>query len=67
MKCCQCPNCKKHQELIPQKISKLVREGAVSRFVCDSCGYATQIVAEKQGKDRVILFFAMAEVEECGE
>ncbi len=64
MKYCKCPKCKNKQELIPQKLGEMINQNAVKRFSCDSCGYSTQIVAEKQGKDRVVLFFAMAEVED---
>lgn len=64
MKYCKCPKCKNRQELIPKHLMEMIQHGAVKMFNCDSCAYSTQIVAEKQRHDRVILFFAMSEVED---
>ena len=64
MKCCKCPKCKNKQELYPRKLADMINLNSVKRFICDSCGFGTQIVAERQGKDRVVLFFAMSEVED---
>lgn len=67
MKCCKCPKCNRSQELVPGHLSEMVNHNAVKMFICDSCAYRTQIVAEKQHKGRVVLFFALSEVEDCRE
>jgi rubredoxin len=62
MKYCLCPKCNNRQELYSKKIHEMVSMGQVKRFVCDSCGHAAEVVAEKQGCDRVVIFFAMGEI-----
>jgi len=64
MKICKCPKCGYRQELFDKKVNELVNFNSVKRFDCDSCGFSTQVVAEKQHDGRVVLFFAMSEIEE---
>ena len=64
MKRAKCPNCKFYQDLDARKISRIVQLGDVGRFVCDGCGFSTEIVVEKQHKERYVVFFAMSEIKD---
>jgi rubredoxin len=62
MKYCICPECKSRQEIHDKEVFDMIHKNSVKRFICDSCGYDAQVVAEKQGEGRVIIFFAMGEI-----
>jgi hypothetical protein len=59
----KCPNCKQYQELNNHKIKKAAKLNEVKQFSCDNCGFSTRIMCKIQEKDRIVVFYAMSDIE----
>jgi len=57
-----CPKCKKYQDLEPSEVLRATRLNEVKRFTCTNCGFTTETVYEQQGKDTIVVFYAMSKI-----